>query len=744
MLRENVQNAYDAILIRDFRTPKSFDPLITITVTDREIKVSDNGVGMTPGEIRNNFWRAGASGKNTEEARSAGVVGTFGIGALANFGICQRLTVETESMTGERTKSLADRDSLSLDKDCILVERMTSRNMPGTLVTAELDSKTRIGVENAIEYLRPFVRHLPIPVKVNGISVSSRPLQEACPSDPHKWSKSFENRSAFGWNCNLMLTISENGVVWLNVTNIRLGGALIEGQVILKQGVGQIMTYRNSFGLARTGVSSIYSLGGVADLKILQPTAGRDALTIQSIQTLQSLVTAVEDMIGPIVAETDYADQNTDFMTWVQKRRRWELSGNLVANIVPSKQRLTLRQVSDLSKKTQVNSYSGYDETIVKTYASEDNPLIRISHSNPRAKCEEEYLVHFGNVIKISNEPQIVNIRADTSWTTAESALAFRLAQVLGTDYFVSVRVQFGTISHNLPLLLKANISPPVLILSSQNSSILTLLQFYETDLSAFGPFVKDFARNIVYPRISSLVPSSTREGAEGLLKILRRQRDTFEYELADTRRMEEVIAEFAKGSVSFTEVVNRVLATAQKHQQVVTVRDTQQAFSVIPDVLQFQDVLQKEESKFAETTASLFLPKPAIRRPDVETDAKLLMLDESQNPYGFKGLLRLSERAYSDKGEFFLQPHSTEVIWGGQRVIFIFRDVTGSFAFYYDVLLNELLSLPSGGKVFETMTIVLKNSVFIPIPSDLYQYFMPLESEKKKFDVRYDIIYPE
>ena len=76
--------------------------------------------------------------------------------------------------------------------------------------------------------------------------------------------------------------------------------------------------------------------------------------------------------------------------------------------------------------------------------------------------------------------------------------------------------------------------------------------------------------------------------------------------------------------------------------------------------------------------------------------------------------------------------------------IIFIFKHVSGAFAFYYDVLLDELLSIPSGGKTFETLTIVLKNSVFIPIPSNLYQYFTPIENEKKRFDVRYDILYPD
>lgn len=431
-------------------------------------------------------------------------------------------------------------------------------------------------------------------------------------------------------------------------------------------------------------------------------------------------------------------------MNWVVHRNRYDLCGNLSVTVMPGERKMSLQEVSKLSKRIPVNSYSGLDVTIPNAYASDENPLILISHSNPRAQCEENYLAHYAKVTKVSSEPQVVSIRPESSWTMAETALAFRLAQILDNDYFIPVNIQYGEISHNLPLLVQEDRKPTLMTLSSKNSSVAMLLQCYASDYSAFGPFVKDFVRNVVFQRIAHLVPSSTREGAESFLKLLRRQRETFEYDLSDTRMIEDVIAGFSRGDLRFTDVVNVVLAAAQKQQQVVSVQDMRSAVSVIPDVVRYQAVLQKEESGPAKGFLLPFSPKPAILRPDVETDAKLLVLDGVENTYGFKGLLRLSEKAYNDKGEFFLQPHSTEVIWGGQRIIFIFRHMSGAFGFYYDVQLNELLSIPSAGKAFETLTIVLKNSIFIPIPSNLQQYFTPVGNEKKRFDVRYDILYPE
>ena len=94
-LRENLQNAYDAVLMRKHKDGAFNNPEIHINVDVNRIVVKDNGIGMNKEELRDNYWTAGKSGKNNQEARDAGVVGTFGIGALANFGVCQVLEITT-------------------------------------------------------------------------------------------------------------------------------------------------------------------------------------------------------------------------------------------------------------------------------------------------------------------------------------------------------------------------------------------------------------------------------------------------------------------------------------------------------------------------------------------------------------------------------------------------------------------------------------------------------------------------
>src|SRR5258708_2885678 len=140
-LRENVQNAYDAILMRctEQNLPLS-ERSIAITVEPKRLIVRDDGIGMNDDVLKNNFWKAGSSGKRSELAQRSGVIGTFGIGAMANFGVCTALRVETRHIDSEVTLiSSAKREDLRIAQDCIDLERVTDERGPGTTIIAELD-----------------------------------------------------------------------------------------------------------------------------------------------------------------------------------------------------------------------------------------------------------------------------------------------------------------------------------------------------------------------------------------------------------------------------------------------------------------------------------------------------------------------------------------------------------------------------------------------------------------------------
>ena len=94
--------------------------------------------------------------------------------------------------------------------------------------------------------------------------------------------------------------------------------------------------------------------------------------------------------------------------------------------------------------------------------------------------------------------------------------------------------------------------------------------------------------------------------------------------------------------------------------------------------------------------------------------------------------------------GEFFIQPHRTTVVWGGQKTLFIFLHHSGQFGLYYDLQTREPIEAAAGGGSFPTATIILKNRIFIPIPDAISRSFIPVAGEKKRFEVRADIIRTE
>lgn len=179
-LRENVQNAYDAILMRC--TAQSLpiaERKIEITIEKDQLTVVDDGIGMTDEVLRNNFWKAGSSGKKSELAQRSGVIGTFGIGAMANFGVCTALQVETRHIdSGVTLVSSARRADLRIAQNCIDLERVADDRGPGTIIRADLDSSFAIDEASASEYLSQYARFLPVPVRVNGHLISQQLFED--------------------------------------------------------------------------------------------------------------------------------------------------------------------------------------------------------------------------------------------------------------------------------------------------------------------------------------------------------------------------------------------------------------------------------------------------------------------------------------------------------------------------------------------------------------------------------------
>ena len=65
-------------------------------------------------------------------------------------------------------------------------------------------------------------------------------------------------------------------------------------------------------------------------------------------------------------------------------------------------------------------------------------------------------------------------------------------------------------------------------------------------------------------------------------------------------------------------------------------------------------------------------------------------------------------------------------------------------FGLYYDLLTREVVEAPAGGGAYPTCSIVLKDRLYIPIPGEISASFVPALGEKKRFEIRTDILRTE
>ena len=669
------------------------------------------------------------TGKNTDTARAAGVVGTFGIGAMANFGVADVLTVETEPVAGnERTFSSVRKSELSTDTESISLKPGLPTGEPGTTVRALLAPDSNISIEDARTFLHGFVEFVDIPVKFNGAVLSGKTHRALLPSEKHSWSKHVPGISLAGFVLGdlelLGMASGELRIVLENVSSqIGLGRP---GAIVLLQGRNAIRALRSGFGLSTVAMRSLYQWGGVVDLPFLKPTAGREALDASSNQLLQRIISALDQFVSPIAAQHSESFGNDGFLRWIVATKQFPLCGPLEVVPRPSNQREALATVV---KHSSIRYYGGSDESVIQTYASQDEPVIVLSRRTPRRECELGYLTA-RHIKQVDTTPRVTHEMAIRDLSFSHSALATRMAKILEEDYFLDTDVRYGSISGGLSLLVTDTNKPVVIYLDPNASSVAPLLALYRDDFDAFGPFVKDFVRSTVFSRISTLVPSSTREGSEAFLRHLRSNREWFEYEIDDKANLEDLFKELRAGRLTIPEARRR-LSISDRSFVDVSSAGAAPLSSVVRE-------LGNEVTE--EATPNPFGAIPGIDRREEETEALILTSDTPVN--GYKCFLSISDRVQREKGEFFLQPHSTEVVWGGRKVLFIFQHHAKQFGLYYDILCPGLVGSGSGGGQRITATILTKNRTFIPVPNEIADEFLPKTAERKRLEVRCDVLY--
>jgi molecular chaperone HtpG len=298
------------------------------------------------------------------------------------------------------------------------------------------------------------------------------------------------------------------------------------------------------------------------------------------------------------------------------------------------------------------------------------------------------------------------------------------------------VEVRLAQLSHGVTILPRKEGDLLVVCISRTSTALPPLLELYKTDWQLFPAFMKDFARTAVYPRVQQYVPSSTRQGADALKRMLERNKEIYRYESEEYGVIDNLLGDFLSGESTLTEVLRTARANYRIQNLSVSAEQVGTIEGEIPDVAKTpaEIVVQHSDAEYA--------PSPPIVRDEITSNMKVLT---TATPYpllnGFTMLLGLSDRVVRGYGEFFRWPHTTRVIWGGHRVVYIFTDTISKNSLYYDIELKTPLdAAKASGRVLPTTTLITKYRVFVPVPDELKPAFAITEGPKE-FYVRFDTL---
>ncbi len=736
MLRENVQNAYDAILERRV-LDTAFEPLIQIEITNEQVTIVDNGIGMNREILANNYWKAGNSGKNNPQSMAAGVVGHFGIGALANFGVCSKLEISTHRFgDSDAYTTEALRDTLNV-KESIPINTINGEEIPyGTQVVATLDTPGSISVQGAINYLRQYIEYIEIPVKVN---------RQDFPRKKISFNKKITGKEVKTPQVSYKMDVGYGNQFPLSVDimvyDIKMLNTPLKGFLYLNTRDKGILGLRNGFGLAGISVSSEYELGGVANLENLVPTAGREAVSRDSISLVSTIVRSVEGVWTSLISADPICDNYRNFLLYLSNHFIEMQATHVKIKFANEEKYVELGAITR-QNATHFKFADGVDATVLAKFKNSDEQVLSISDNTYRKRIQRKYLQMVG-VQSIPNEIQVIKEYKGAELSVDQFFVANELRSIIEEDYYVKdFDLKFADISHLLNVFVTHDLSNNkfCIYLSPNNSDVQRLISVRNENYRLFTPLAKDFVRVVLYQQFSAFIPKGVKERTDYITRVLHNEKDEYVIPYEMTGGMDEMISKLRADEITPEEFVKYAKAERNKHQQTINPSQVGDVSEVITNIE--NNTLNTSKEAVKNVANEDIIPMPPILCLDVQTKLRILKTEVVtpvlQNNQMF---MALTDKMVNQKRIFFSNPHTTRIIWSMHRLIYIFTDALGKNTLYYDLELTQKIPDSTGGKSIRSTTIITKDKIFVPIVPELYDYFNLNVDEKLKFFVHFDEI---
>lgn len=710
-LRENVQNAVDAVRIQAHRQqtdPADSQYRINVTVDGHVVRVSDNGIGMTTKELQTLFWTIGASGKRTPEAAAAGCVGTFGIGGFANFGICSKLEVISkiqEASHGTITYlSQDDIKSAGARVPKVHAEPSDDSAPRGTIVVGHLRNDPNI--EEMRNYLRDFVRFVPIAVFFNGEKVSQKKfndlddkenLQEISTST-QQWTES--GLSIFG-----RLYEDRGHTLVAAIEGLKIGEQEIamSGQIRLE--AGPLNVFKRGFKLCATQVPSIIGINGRLDSDRFIPTAGRDSLDATTTALLTQIAQVLERVsVLAVLDSPERIAQHTRIFRYVLKRDLIDKLGKVRVGLADGSDS-TLADIRHRSAVGGVSVFFGsaQKQALNQIMQARGHIVVLLSSDTYRRSAEQLYLERFCAAKPFDGMIDIIEPYVDL--TRFHKLFLGELEFNINKSYEVrSLRLLPGKLTEDIPVFVREYGKEKALdiLVDVEHPEIAKLESLGYTPI--LYSLISTFCHEYLGPSLKKWSPRFFGNGALNL-------------DLLSKRRSELWI--LVKDDVGVVRKGGQKQVVTRSDVHVVDIRPNHDTF-----------------------------PQP--NQPKAKP--RILKIVDDDRATGVGGYyIRMPDSAFSAYGDLLPDCESRGVIWAGNKIEYVVSDAV-SAAFKYEIRLDQVVAaITNNGEIRAEGALPLDRpmqqmfeGLYFPIPSQLESFLVPhtdneirLELFADWFDIR-------
>ena len=698
-LRENVQNAIDAVRIQALRDGKDAgesEYTIEVVVDSGHVSVRDNGIGMSRKELQEYFWTIGSSGKRSDEAREAGCVGMFGIGGFANFGVCGRLVVtskDVRSTTGTATSLSAEQiASAGTAIPKVTIAESNDADPRGTLVMGEL--KKAPNVDELKTYLRDFVRYVPIDVRFNGECIS-RGRFEALDEQKNlaqiggtvrRWQSS--DAVVFGrlWeDRGHTLVASVEELVWRGTETSMKGRLRFES--------GLIDAFKRGFKLCATQVPTTIGVSGRLDCDLFVPTAGRDSLDSGTMTLLGQLVALLEEVAVDVVLESpDRIAQHTRIFRYINRRGLIERMSNVAVRLADGTE-ATLGTIRQRATAGGVSVFFGtpQKQALSQIMQARGHIVVQLSSDRYRQAAERNYLMQYCEAKAFKGVVECVEVYENL--TMFERVFLSEVERNIVRSYEVKdFELVAGKLTEDIPTFVreKSGHGTADVIVDVRHAEVTKLEGLGRNQL--VYSLISVFCREYIGPALKKWSPRFFGDGALNLELFAKRRSEIWVL-------VKDDIGVFRRGG----------------QREVVT----QQDVAVI-------NVANQDATQI-----------------DTQNPHRLLLIVDKDARTNLSGhYIRLPAWAFDAFGDLVLACDTRGAVWVGNRITFVASDGV-SAQFQYDIRLDEMAAVEFDGVMRAEGALELERppqslfgGLYLPIPTELTRFLVPSGSEEIRLDL--------